>query len=90
PQADAVHWDKTHALLMHYTDGLDEAAARALIGMWRHWNGMPEAEDVAACWTAWRAQQAAIEAHAAGWCDRLGHAGRLTDKLVDFVENKLK
>ncbi|MBW8305540.1 MAG: elongation factor P maturation arginine rhamnosyltransferase EarP [Thiobacillus sp.] len=90
PQADAAHWDKTHALLMHYTEGLDDAAARAVVGMWRHWNGMPEADDVAACWTAWRAQQAAIEAHAAGWCDRLGHAGRLTDKLVDFVGNKLK
>ncbi len=90
PQADDVHWDKTNALLMHYTEGLDGAAARAVVGMWRHWNGMPDADDLAACWAAWRAQQAAIEAHAADWCERLGLAGRLTDKLVDFVENKLK
>ncbi|WP_237763344.1 elongation factor P maturation arginine rhamnosyltransferase EarP [Thiobacillus denitrificans] len=90
PQADAAHWDKTNALLAHYTEGLDEAAARAVGGIWRVWNGMPDVEDMSACWAAWRAQQAVIEAHAGGWCERLGLAGRLTDKLVDFVENKLK
>jgi len=90
PQADEAHWDKTNALLAHYTEGLESAAARAVSGMWRHWNGMPAADGVAACWAAWRTQQAAIERHAVGWCDRLTRAGSLTDKLVDFAENKLK
>ncbi|MBW8458567.1 MAG: elongation factor P maturation arginine rhamnosyltransferase EarP [Thiobacillus sp.] len=90
PQADAAHWDKTNALLAHYTEGLDGAAARALSAMWRHWNGMPDADDLAACWTAWRSHQAVIEVHAVAWCDRLRLAGRLTDKLVDFAENKIK
>jgi uncharacterized repeat protein (TIGR03837 family) len=90
PQADEAHWDKTNALLAHYTEGLDGAAARAVSGMWRHWNGMPAADNVAACWAAWRARQAALERHAVAWSDRLMRAGRLTDKLVEFAENKLK
>ena len=90
PQADAAHWDKTNALLQHYTEGLEDEAAHAVSGMWRHWNGMPDVADMAACWAGWRAQQAAIERHAGAWCERLRQAGRLTDKLVDFVENKLE
>ena len=90
PQADAAHWNKLNALLAHYAAGLGGAAARAVSGMWQHWNGIPDADDMAACWAAWRAQQAAIERHAGAWCDRLRPAGRLTDKLVDFAENKLK
>jgi uncharacterized repeat protein (TIGR03837 family) len=90
PQADNAHWDKLNALLTHYTEGLDRAAARAVGGMWRHWNGIPCPDGLAACWAAWRVQQAVIERHAGVWCDRLGQAGRLTDKLVDFAKNKLK
>jgi uncharacterized repeat protein (TIGR03837 family) len=90
PQTENVHWDKLNALLAHYTEGLGSAAARAVSGVWRHWNGMPEPDGMAACWAAWRTHQAVIERHAAVWCDRLGLAGRLTDKLVDFTENKLK
>jgi len=90
PQDDHAHWDKTNALLEHYTEGLEIEAARAVSGMWRLWNGMPDAQNMAACWAAWRGQQAVIERHAGVWCERLGRAGRLTDKLVDFAENKLK
>jgi len=90
PQADEVHWDKLNALLAHYTEDLDREAARAVSGMWRHWNGIPDPDDLAACWAAWRTQQAVIERHAGVWCDRLGRAGRLTDKLVDFAKNTLK
>jgi uncharacterized repeat protein (TIGR03837 family) len=89
PQAGNAHWEKLDALLMHYTAGLDIAAARAVQGMWRGWNGMPGI-DIAAHWADWRAQQTVIERYAGVWCDGLRRAGRLTDKLVDFVENKLK
>lgn len=89
PQTDAAHWDKTEALLAHYTEGLAPEAAHAVSGLWRHWNGMSDVADMAACWAAWRAEQPPIEQHAGAWCERLGRAGRLTDKLVDFVENKL-
>lgn len=90
PQADEAHWNKLNALLAHYTEGLDHAAARAVGGMWRHWNGMPDADDAAACWAAWRAQQTAIERHAQVRCERLAGAGSLAGKLVEFAENKLK
>ena len=91
PQADAAHWIKTNALLDRYTEGLDDAAAQALRGLWQHWNGMPAAGDVAAAWRAWRVHRAALGRHAGAWFDRLAAAGRLTDKLVDFVEkNKLE
>jgi uncharacterized repeat protein (TIGR03837 family) len=90
PQADAAHWDKTNALLAHYIEGLSDDAAHAVSDLWRHWNGMPAGEDIAASWAAWRAYQAAIEPHAEAWCERLAQAGRLTAKLVDFAENKLK
>ena len=90
PQADHAHWDKLDALLAHYTEGLDCATAHAVNGVWRQWNGMADADSLAAGWTAWRLQQATIERHAGVWCERLQCAGRLTDKLVEFAENKLK
>ena len=90
PQADEAHWDKLDALLAHYTAGLGSATADAVSGIWRNWNGMPAADGMAACWTAWRAHQAVIERHAEAWCGRLERAGRLSDTLVNFVETKLK
>jgi uncharacterized repeat protein (TIGR03837 family) len=89
PQQENAQWDKVDALLQHYTEGLDNPAAGAVRGMWRGWNGMP-GSDIAACWVQWRAQQAVIERHAGVWHEHLRQAGRLTDKLVDFAENKLK
>ncbi|MHB1085566.1 MAG: elongation factor P maturation arginine rhamnosyltransferase EarP [Thiobacillus sp.] len=90
PQDERAHWDKVDALLMHYTADLDGVAANATSGLWRRWNGMADAADMADCWTAWRSHHAAIERHAGAWCDRLKLAGRLTDKLVEFAENKIK
>ncbi|OJZ11033.1 MAG: hypothetical protein BGP20_15040 [Thiobacillus sp. 63-78] len=90
PQADDAHWNKTSALLMHYTAGLDTATADAVSGLWRLWNGMPSAHRMPVCWAAWRACQDPIERHARAWPERLASAGRLTDKLVEFAENKLK
>jgi uncharacterized repeat protein (TIGR03837 family) len=90
PQAENAHWDKLNALLAHYMEGLGNASARAVGGMWRCWNGEPEADDMATCWAVWRAQRTAVEAHAVRWCHRLGLAGRLTDKLVDFAKDRLK
>jgi uncharacterized repeat protein (TIGR03837 family) len=90
PQADAAHWAKLDALLASYTQGLPGTAERALAGLWRHWNGMPETASVAQCWAGWVAGRDVLEAHAAHWRERIEGAGRLTDKLVGFVENKIK
>lgn len=90
PQAGNAHWDKLNALLAYYSAGLDDAAAGAVSGIWRYWNGLPDAAGIAACWGAWRQHQAAIERHAGIWGDQLGRAGRLADKLVEFAKSKLK
>ncbi|MFP5417934.1 MAG: elongation factor P maturation arginine rhamnosyltransferase EarP [Gammaproteobacteria bacterium] len=90
PQDERAHWDKVDALLSVYTAGLDAAGAQAVSDLWRSWNGMPGAADLPAGWSAWRAHEAAIERHAKVWCERLGEAGRLGAKLVDFAEIKLK
>lgn len=90
PQDERAHWDKVDALLTHYIADLDGSVAHPVCALWRRWNGMAEATDMAACWTAWRSHHGAIERHAGAWCDRLRLAGRLTDKLVGFAENTLK
>lgn len=90
PQADAAHWEKVDALLAHYVEGLDEATPRAIVDMWRLWNGMPDADSAAVTWARWSAHEPALAAHAEGWCERLTRAGRLTEKLVEFVENAIK
>jgi uncharacterized repeat protein (TIGR03837 family) len=90
PQAGRTHWDKLDALLNLYVAGLTPAAARALGDLWHGWNGVPDAVPLADGWAAWRQQHDVLAAHAHGWAVRLGAAGRLTDTLVDFAENKLK
>lgn len=90
PQADDAHWHKMEALLALYTAGLDRAAASAVRGIWRLWNGIPGGEGMAASWAAWRAQQATIERHAESWCGQLGTAGSLAAKLAEFAEKRLK
>jgi uncharacterized repeat protein (TIGR03837 family) len=90
PQADSAHWDKLNALLAHYTQGLQTGAARTVTALWQHWNGMPDTQDMATCWPAWRAQLAVIAQHAKDWASHLESAGKLTDKLVEFAESKLK
>jgi len=90
PQADAVHWEKVDALLAHYVQGLDAESVHAVISLWRLWNGMPTAESVAPCWARWQAREAGLTKHAAHWRERIAGAGRLTEKLVEFVENPIK
>lgn len=90
PQHERAHWDKLDALLAHYTVGLDEPSAAAVRELWQSWNGMRESDDLSACWSAWRAHWGHIVQHASAWCERLTAAGRLTDKLVEFAETKIK
>ena len=90
PQAEAAHWKKLNALLTQYTADMASETAHAVSELWRSWNGMTDTADMAACWAGWRTQQVAIEQYAGAWCDHLRRAGRLTDKLVEFVENKIK
>ncbi len=90
PQAGAAHWEKLEALLVPYLDGAPAAAAEAVAGLWRRWNGVPGAPDAAQAWAQWLAAREAIVRQAAAWPAALSRAGSLTGKLADFSENKLK
>ena len=90
PQAERAHWDKLEALLGLYVGGLDAKAADAVRGMWRGWNGVAGAPEMAEAWAAWRAQAAALASHARAWADRLQAISSLTDTLANFAESKLK
>lgn len=88
PQAEAAHHDKLDALLAIYTESLASGAAQVLTDTWQHWNGVPGAPDMAACWADWRAQRSELMRHAAAWQGRMAARPSLTDALVEFAENK--
>jgi uncharacterized repeat protein (TIGR03837 family) len=90
PQTQGAHWDKLEALRALYLETAPKVVADAVSGLWQGWNGVPGAPDMATTWAAWLAAQAAIDRHAEAWPARLARAGRLSQKLVDFVENGLK
>ncbi len=90
PQAEGGHWDKLDALLALYLRDAPPAVAEAVAGLWRCWNGVPDAPDAAVAWARWRGMRDAIARHAQAWPGTLAKAGQLTRKLVDFSENKLK
>ncbi|MEW6415875.1 MAG: elongation factor P maturation arginine rhamnosyltransferase EarP [Pseudomonadota bacterium] len=90
PQAGRAHWDKLEALLGRYVGGLDAAAADAVRGLWRGWNGVAGAPPIASAWAAWREHEAALLPHARAWAGRLQALGNLADALAEFAESKLK
>ncbi len=90
PQAEQAHHAKLDALLGLYVARLEPAAAQAVTGLWRVWNGMPGAPAVGDAWDAWRAHRQAIDTHARAWPQQLAAAGRLADRLVEFAEKRLK
>lgn len=84
PQQDDAHFDKLEAFLARYCSGLDAAAASALAGFWRAWNGrgvLPPA------WSALLAVLPAIDAHALAWCSRLSAQTDLASNLKQFCNH---
>lgn len=90
PQTGGAHGQKVAALLARYSGGLDAASARAIGGLWRHWNGIPEALEIPSCWRAFRLHHETMTRHADAWAARLSGQGRLTEKLLEFVEKRIK
>lgn len=90
PQTEGAHGQKVEALLARYSEGLDAASAHAIGGLWRHWNGIAEAREIASCWCAFRLRHEAMTRHAEAWAARLSGQGRLTEKLLEFVEKRIK
>ena len=91
PQQARPHWRKLEAFLDLYCDGLPTAAATAQRGMSRAWNSVDDSPaQLSDAWRGFRAQRAALEAHARGWAVRLAAAGELAEKLVQFCQDKVK
>lgn len=90
PQDAGAHWHKLEALLALYGRDLPAPAGDAVAGLWRAWNGVPEAPAIGVAWAAWRAARPAVEAHARVWPATLTQAGTLADKLAAFAESRLK
>jgi len=90
PQAGGAHWDKLDALLARYLRAATPEVAEAVSGLWRCWNGIPGAPDIARAWEGWLARHEAIARHAETWPRTLARAGRLTVKLAEFIENTLE
>jgi uncharacterized repeat protein (TIGR03837 family) len=86
PQADDAHHAKLEALLGLYSRGLSDAAAQALAGMWRTWNGASATPDGARAWYRLDTFLPELERHAEAWCGRLTQAGNLAANLVAFVK----
>lgn len=90
PQTEGTHWSKLDALLAIYLRDASCSVTQAVAGLWRCWNGAPGAPDAATAWTHWIAHYPDIVRHAQGWPETLARAGRLTEALADYAENKLK
>ncbi|AAZ96809.1 conserved hypothetical protein [Thiobacillus denitrificans ATCC 25259] len=90
PQTEGAHAQKVEALLARYSEGLDAASAAAIGGLWRHWNGTPAAPELASCWRTFRVRHETMTRHADAWAARLSGQGRLTGKLLEFVEKRIK
>lgn len=91
PQQERAHWPKLEAFLDLYCEGLPGEAAAALRGMWRAWNSVGgQPVTVGQAWQAFRAQRAALQAHALVWEQRLAAVGGLSEKLAQFCQDKLK
>jgi len=84
PQQENAHWIKLHAFLDRYVDGLGDPAPEALRQLWRVWNGIARASEVADAWCQFNAHRAAIERHTALWAEGLAARKDLTSGLVEF------
>lgn len=87
-QDDGAHQRKLQAFLSRYAAGLAPAAAAALGGFWRCWNGDPAG--LGAAWPALRAVEPDIRGHAGRWARDLADSGEMAAQLVGFVANRVK
>ena len=90
PQTGGAHWDKLEALLACYLLAATPDVTEAVSGLWRCWNGIPGASNIARAWGGWLTHHEAITRHAQAWPRTLARAGRLSVKLAEFVESTLK
>lgn len=82
PQVDGAHRAKMSAFLARYAEGLEPAAAAAIVNLARAWeNG--RALDIA--WDAFVRELPALAAHARDWASRLAAKPDLVNNIVEFA-----
>ncbi|WP_434601402.1 elongation factor P maturation arginine rhamnosyltransferase EarP [Pseudomonas sp. Z4-7] len=83
-QEEDVHLEKLEAFLRLYTEGLPEAAEKAISGLWRAWNA---GQGVAEHWSAACEQHQVLAEHAQAWCQKQASRADLATALVKFYRN---
>ncbi|CAH0228727.1 elongation factor P maturation arginine rhamnosyltransferase EarP [Pseudomonas brassicacearum] len=83
-QEEDVHLEKLEAFLRLYTQGLSQAAQKAISGLWRAWNA---GQDMTEHWKATREQQQELAEHAQAWCLEQASRADLAAALVKFYVN---
>lgn len=83
-QEEDVHLEKLEAFLRRYTQGLSQAAQKAISGLWRAWNA---GQDMSEHWKATREQQQELAEHAQAWCLEQASRADLAAALVKFYVN---
>ena len=87
-QEDAVHHAKLEAFLQRYLEGLGPAAATALAGFWRAWNGIEPFQQMP--WNALQAHSAELRMHAVAWAQRRSEMPDLVSNLANFCAERIK
>jgi uncharacterized repeat protein (TIGR03837 family) len=82
PQLDGAHWPKLEAFVDRYAADLDDAAAAAVRGFSRAWNGAADGALIDVAWRDFVAARRAIERHADSWAARLSTLPDLAGGLV--------
>jgi uncharacterized repeat protein (TIGR03837 family) len=83
-QEEDVHLEKLEAFLRLYTEGLPEAAEKAISGLWRAWNA---GQGVAEHWSVACEQHQVLAEHAQAWCQKQASRADLATALVKFYRN---
>jgi uncharacterized repeat protein (TIGR03837 family) len=86
-QQDDAHRAKLEAFLERYVAALEGAAAEAVRGWWRAWNGEGE---VARHWAAFAGALPQLRTHARRWADALATAPDLATSLVHFCAERVE
>lgn len=86
PQAERTQDVKRRAFEDLYDFGMEGSADSAQRTMWRAWN--EPGTDVAAAWSGWRSERAALEVHARRWGEALGSRPPLVVLLRDWVASR--
>jgi uncharacterized repeat protein (TIGR03837 family) len=91
PQPDRAHTAKLDAFLALYTETLPTGARIAVGDLMRVWNQIEVAGVTpASAWTAYAAEAAVLQHHAAAWAQRAAATGGLATNLARFCSSKLK